>query len=130
MRPQTAIRNSAQVVIAGGGFAGASCALALRRLGPGIRVTLVDPDDRHVTCPMSNAVLGGLRDLKSISVPRTGLERAGVNFVRARIASLDPEHRRAKLAGGGVLGYDRLVLAPGIRFLWNKPRAMISPRPG
>ena len=71
---------------------------------------------------MSNGVLAGLRDLNSITVPRLGLERAGVNFVRGRVASIDAQRRRAKLAGGGVLAYDRLVVAPGIRFLWDKPQ--------
>ena len=112
----------AKVVIVGGGFAGASCALFLRRLSPGIRITLIDPDDRYVTCPMSNSVLAGWRDIKSISVPRHGLERAGVNYVRGRITSIDTQLRRARLAGGGILAYDRLVLAPGIRFLWGKPQ--------
>ena len=111
----------AKVLIVGGGFAGASCAMSLRRLGPGIDVTLVDPDERYVTCPMSNSVLVGLRDLKSISVPRHGLERAGVKYVRGRITSIDAQRRRAKFAGG-VLAYDRLVMAPGIRFLWGRPQ--------
>jgi len=60
----------AKVVVVGGGFAGAACALSLRRLNFAIDVTLIDPDDRYVTCPMSNSVLVGLRDLKSISVSR------------------------------------------------------------
>ena len=122
MRAEPRAPVKADVAIVGGGFAGASCALALRRLNPGIRVTLIDPDDRYVTCPMSNSVLAGWRDLKSISVPRRGLERAGVKCVRGRITSVDTQLRRAKLAGGGVLAYDRLVVAPGIRFLWGRPQ--------
>jgi hypothetical protein len=51
------LRVKAKVVVAGGGFAGANCAVSLRRLNPAIEVTLVDPDDRYVTCPMSNSVL-------------------------------------------------------------------------
>jgi sulfide dehydrogenase [flavocytochrome c] flavoprotein subunit len=119
-QPRT--HTKAKVVIVGGGFAGSSCALALRRLSPGTDVTLVDPDDRYVTCPMSNSVLVGLRNLASITVLRDGLAGAGVNYVRGRIASVDTRQRRAKLAGGGVLAYDRLIMALGIRFLWDNPR--------
>jgi NADPH-dependent 2,4-dienoyl-CoA reductase/sulfur reductase-like enzyme len=119
-RPQREL--NAKVVIAGGGFAGASCALWLRQSNSTVEVTLVDPDERYVTCPMSNGVLVGLRDLKSISVSRRGLERAGVKYVRDKVISIDAALRRARLAGGATLAYDRLVVAPGIRFLWGKPQ--------
>jgi sulfide dehydrogenase [flavocytochrome c] flavoprotein subunit len=116
------IRIKAKVVIVGGGFAGATCALSLRRLNAAIEVTLVDPEARYVTCPMSNSVLVGLRDLKSITVTRDGLEHAGVRYVRGRVASIDAELRRVRLEGGAVLAFDRLVMAPGIRLLWGKPQ--------
>jgi NADPH-dependent 2,4-dienoyl-CoA reductase/sulfur reductase-like enzyme len=111
-----------KVVIVGGGFAGASCALALRRVSSAIDVTLVDPDDRYVTCPMSNSVLAGLRTLQSITVSRGGLARAGVHVVRDRVSAIDVGRRTARLGGGSLLPYDRLVLAAGIRFLWGEPR--------
>ena len=112
----------ARIVIAGGGFAGSACALLLRHLHPTLDVTLVDPLDRYVTCPMSNAALVGLRGFDSITVSRSGLERAGVSYVRDRVSAIDTGLRRARLAGGGVLAYDRLVVAPGIRFLWGTPQ--------
>jgi sulfide dehydrogenase [flavocytochrome c] flavoprotein subunit len=115
-------RLKARVVIVGGGFAGATCALSLRRLNAGIDVTLIDPQDRYVTCPMSNSMLVGLRDLTSITVRRHGLERAGVRYVRGRVVSMDAELRRVRLDGGAVLAFDRLVMAPGIRFLWGRPQ--------
>jgi sulfide dehydrogenase [flavocytochrome c] flavoprotein subunit len=119
---QKSVPVKAHVVVVGGGFAGSSCALILRRLNPTLRVTLVDPDDPYVTCPMSNSVLVGLRDMRSIRVSRRGLRSAGVDYVRDRISSIDPRQRRARLAGGADLTYDRLVMAPGIRFLWGQPQ--------
>jgi sulfide dehydrogenase [flavocytochrome c] flavoprotein chain len=115
------VRIKARVVVVGGGFAGAGCAILMRRLDPAIEVTLVDPDDRYVTCPMSNSVLAGFRSIESISVSRHGLRRAGVNYVRDWVTSIDAQLRRARLAGGAELAYDRLVMAPGIRFLWGSP---------
>ncbi len=119
---QTGGRVKAKVVVVGGGFAGSSCALALRQLSPAIEVALVDPDDPYITCPMSNSALAGLRSFDSISVSRRGLDLAGVNYVRERVNSIAPQQRRVRLSGGDELPYDRLVMAPGIRFLWGTPQ--------
>jgi sulfide dehydrogenase [flavocytochrome c] flavoprotein chain len=109
-----------RVVIVGGGFGGSACALHLRRLDASIQVSLIDPDEYYVTCPMSDAVLVGLRDMASITVSRAGLRRAGVTLIRQRAIGIDVAGRRVRLAGGHTLPFDRLVLAPGIRLLWNK----------
>jgi sulfide dehydrogenase [flavocytochrome c] flavoprotein chain len=110
-----------RVLIVGGGFAGAACALALRRLAPSIEVALIDPDARYFTCPMSNEALIGLRSLQSLSISRDGLRRAGIRYIPDRAAAIDSERRTLRLQGGAVLGYERLVVAPGIRLLWGTP---------
>jgi len=110
----------ARVIVAGGGFAGATCALQLRRLDPAVEVTLIDPDERYVTCPMSDAALVGWRSMQSLTVSRAGLARAGVRCVLDRVVSIDAQTRRVRLASSKDLGYDRLVAAPGIRFLWDR----------
>ncbi|MGH8304435.1 MAG: FAD-dependent oxidoreductase [Steroidobacteraceae bacterium] len=110
-----------KVVIGGGGFAGACCALRLRRLNPTIQVTLVDPNPSYVTCPMSNEVLVDLRGMASITISRTGLMRAGVRYLHDRIDGVDTDKRIVRLRGGSALAYDKLVIAPGIRLLYGTP---------
>lgn len=114
-------RAQPRVVIVGGGFSGGQCALALRRAAPAIEVVVIDPDQRYVTCPMSNSVIAGLRSLESITIVRDGLTRAGVRWVRDRVDTLDVNRRRVTLSGGNTIAYDKLVLAAGIRFLWGQP---------
>jgi NADPH-dependent 2,4-dienoyl-CoA reductase/sulfur reductase-like enzyme len=108
-----------RVVVVGGGFGGATCARYLKRADPDIRVTLVEPAQSFVTCPFSNAVLGGLRDLASITFDHAQLQTHGVEVVQDSAVSLDPDARSVTLAGGQTLPYDRLVLSPGIGFRWD-----------
>lgn len=114
-------KRAAHVVVAGGGFAGSSCALAMRRLDPRIDVTLIDADDRYMTCPMSNEALVGMRTIASLSIDRAGLARGGVRFVHDRVVAVDADARHVRTARGASLTYDRLIVAPGIRFLWGTP---------
>lgn len=109
-----------RVVVIGGGFGGSACALYLRRLAPGIAVTLVDPETHYVTCPLSNDVIAGMRELGGLTTTRDGLRRSGVTVVPDRVEAIDAPARRLRLATGADVGFDRLVLAPGIRFLTHR----------
>lgn len=119
-RSAVSARTRARVVIVGGGFAGSACALHLRQLNPDIDVSLIDPAARYTTCPMSNEVIAGERDLASITVSRAGVGRAGVNLIAEQVIEIDASRRLLRLGTGTTLNFDRLVVAPGIRFLWNR----------
>src|SRR5579871_2673904 len=54
-----------RVVVIGGGFAGASCARATKRIDPGIAVTLVEQSPVFTACPFINGVIAGLRPLEA-----------------------------------------------------------------
>ena len=106
------------VVVVGGGFGGATCTRYLRRLAPGLKVTLVARDERFVTCPFSNAVIGGIREFGSVTHGFDGLRRAGATVVHDEAVSIDAENNRVRLSGGDNLSYDRLLLSPGIDLKW------------
>lgn len=114
-------RTAPRIAIVGGGFAGSSCAIHLKRIDSSLDVTLVDPDAHHVTCPLSNEALVGLRPLRSLTISREGLRRAGVRYVRAHAIAIDAERRHVRLDRGDTLLFDRCIVAPGIRFLWGTP---------
>lgn len=116
----------ARVVVVGGGYGGATAAKHLRLLDPAIEVTLVEPNEAFVSCPISNMVLGGFRTLADITTPYTGLERHGVKVVRDTATMIDPERRLVGLSRGGTLQYDRVIVSPGIDFMWEALPSMAS----
>ena len=107
-------QSAARVVVIGGGFGGAGCARALRRINDKMQVTLVEPSRTFVACPFSNEVVAGLRDLDAQQFGYDRIAADGVAVIAQAAASVDPQKRTVGLAGGTTLAYDRLVLAPGI----------------
>jgi len=108
-----------RVVVIGAGFGGATAAKYLRLWSQGaVQVTLVERNPQLISCPMSNLVLGGSRQLADITLGYQALTtRHGVRLVSDTAVAVDPVKREVRLASGGVLGYDRLVVSPGVDFL-------------
>jgi sulfide dehydrogenase [flavocytochrome c] flavoprotein subunit len=100
------------IAVVGGGFAGGAAARALAARG--FDVTLVEPSAAYVACPLSNAVIGGLRSMSAQTFGYEGLRKAGIRLVTAAASAIDAEERQIRLETGDALSYDRLVLAPGI----------------
>lgn len=107
-------RNAPHVVVIGGGFAGATCARYLRKWSPGTRVTLAEREPRFVSCPLSNLVLGGSRNIGSLTRDYAGLRAEGIDVVNDSVTAIDAAARTVRLARGDTLRYDRLVVAPGV----------------
>lgn len=110
----------ARVVVVGGGYGGATVAKYIARADPGIEVTLVEPADAFVSCPLSNLVLGGSREMADITRSYAGLAKHGVRVVHDRAEAVDAAKRTVRLARGAALPYDRLVVSPGIDFLLDE----------
>jgi sulfide dehydrogenase [flavocytochrome c] flavoprotein subunit len=108
------------VLVVGGGSGGATAAKYLRQYDPSLEVTLIEPNKTYTTCYGSNWVLGGLKDMKYITQSYDALaSRHGVKVVHDTVSAIDAKARKVTLSGGGSLGYDRLVLSPGINFRFD-----------
>jgi NADPH-dependent 2,4-dienoyl-CoA reductase/sulfur reductase-like enzyme len=107
-------QSAARVVVIGGGFGGASCARALRRIDAKLQVTLIEPNRIFVACPFSNEVIAGLRDIEAQQFSYDKIIAEGVTVIAQAAAKIDTQARVIGLADGTTVGYERLVLAPGI----------------
>jgi len=114
----------ARVVVVGGGYGGATAAKYVRLFDPQIDVTLVEPNEAFVSCPLSNLVLGGFKTMADITTPYTGLARYGVKVVRDSAAAIDADKKQVRLAQGQSLAYDRVIVSPGVDFMWEALPAM------
>ena len=109
-----------RVVVVGGGFGGATAARYLKMWGGNIDVTLVERNPNFISCPISNLVLGGHKQMADISRSYGGLKALGVKVVQGDVTAVDAAGKKVRLAGGGELPYDRLIVSPGIDFMFEQ----------
>ncbi len=112
-------QGAARLVVVGGGFGGASAARFARIAYPWLDVTLVEPQRSFVTCPYGNLVLAGERGMADITHSFDGLRARGVSVVHDWVEGIDPVAKSVRLRGGATLGYDRMILSPGIALRWG-----------
>jgi NADPH-dependent 2,4-dienoyl-CoA reductase/sulfur reductase-like enzyme len=115
-----------RVVIIGGGFAGATAAKYLCLWGPHIEVILIERNAQFISCPQSNLVLSGARTLPDLTLSYDGLEQRGVQLVHAEVSAIDVEKRSVGLSDKTEITYDRLVIAPGVDFIYDELPALAS----
>lgn len=120
LRPHSVMAQAApHIVIIGGGYAGASCARALRDADKRLVITLVEARQTYTAPPLSNGVLGGIRELADQQFGYDKVAAAGIHVAIATATAVDPKARSVTLSTGNKLAYDKLVIAPGIDFRWD-----------
>ena len=112
----TSIPSKAKVVVVGGGFGGATAAKYVRLLSQyKIDVVLIEPNASFISCPVSNMVLAGHKQMADITSSYENLgKKHGVTVVQDMVSSIDATKKTVTLARGGSIAYDKLVVSPGI----------------
>jgi len=114
-------KSGQRVVIVGGGFGGATAAKYIRMWGEQkIEVVLIERNTMFISCPMSNTVLAGSRTIDDLTRNYDTLKnKYGVKLVQGEVTAIDPQKQTVMLANGH-LSYDRLIIAPGVDFMFDK----------
>jgi len=110
-----------KVVVIGGGAGGATAARYLAVGGKDeVDVTLIENSDTYTTCFYSNLYLGGFRTFESITHSYAGLKSSfGVNVIKGYATEIDRDRKEVKMQDGTSVPYDRVVVAPGIDFIYD-----------
>lgn len=111
-----------RVVVIGGGYGGATAAKYVRLFSGGtIDVTMVEPNAAFISCPISNLVIGGTKTLADLTTSYDALgSKHGVKRVRDTAVGIDAAAKTVKLASGGTLAYDKLIVSPGIDLVYDR----------
>jgi sulfide dehydrogenase [flavocytochrome c] flavoprotein chain len=116
----TSTPGKARVVVIGGGYGGATAAKYIRMWDPSIDVVMVERENAFISCPLSNLVVGGSKSLDDLRRGYDGLRKYGVQLVNDEATAVDTAKKIVRLARGGDLGYERLIVSPGVDFLFSE----------
>lgn len=109
-----------RVVIIGGGYAGNSAAKYLRMWSLGtIEVMVIERNSQFVSCPLSNLVLGGSKTINDLTFAYDALKlNHGIKWVQDEVTAIDMVAKKVTMLRG-ELTYDRLIIAPGVDFIYD-----------
>jgi sulfide:quinone oxidoreductase len=116
--------SRAEVLIAGGGFAALEAALALRALAADrVRLTFISPDPilRYRPAATVEAFDGAAQ--RGYDLPWIARD-LGARYQQTRLEAVAAQDRYVRLASGGRLPYDALILAIGARATASVPGAL------
>jgi sulfide dehydrogenase [flavocytochrome c] flavoprotein subunit len=109
-----------KVVVVGAGFGGSTFARYLKMWEPKAEITMIEPNDKFVSCPFSNTVLAGINKMEDISFGYDNIKKVVDAWVQDTVTAIDTTKRTVTTSGGKTFAYDRLVLAGGIELLFDK----------
>ncbi|MDG6774099.1 FCSD flavin-binding domain-containing protein [Thiomicrorhabdus sp. ZW0627] len=113
-------KQSAHIVIVGGGVGGAAAAKYMRLLNSDVRITIIEPQPQYIFCPGSNEVVADFDTLETLTVDYNTLKsRYAVNVIQDYAQEIDYTGKSLILAKGDVIHYDKLIVSPGPDFKYN-----------
>ncbi|HEB51747.1 MAG TPA: NAD(P)/FAD-dependent oxidoreductase [bacterium] len=109
-----------QVLIIGAGAAGISVAARIAKKLPANSIAIVDPSTKHYYQPLWTLVGGGVGRREDTEREQRTLIPAGATWIHDAVEELEPDDDRVALKSGAKVGYDYLVVCPGIQLDWHK----------
>lgn len=109
-----------RIVIVGGGTAGITVAARLARTLKRADVAIIEPSAKHYYQPLWTLVGAGVFPKQASERDEADFIPAGATWLRDAAAEFRPEDDLVTTRDGRTIGYDYLVVAPGIQIDWDK----------
>jgi sulfide:quinone oxidoreductase len=113
-----------QIVIIGGGNGGISVAARLARKGGQYDVAVIEPSGTHYYQPLWTLVGGGVVPREKSARPQADVIPDGVTWRQSSVTEILPDENQVITADGQRIGYEFLVVAPGIELNWGAVKGL------
>jgi sulfide:quinone oxidoreductase len=107
------------IAIVGGGNAGISIAAQLLRKDSSLDIAIIDGAKKHYYQPAWTLVGGGEFNIEDTERDESTVIPEGATWIQQMVKDFQPESNTLSLGDGTELGYDYLVVAPGIQLNWG-----------
>ncbi|MFL1896308.1 FAD-dependent oxidoreductase [Aquimarina sp. 2-A2] len=105
-----------QILVIGGGTAGIMTAAQLLKKDKSLDVALIEPADIHYYQPAWTLVGAGTYNYNKTARPMSSVMPKGVTWIKDAASGFDPENNSISTKSSGNIGYDYLVVAPGLTY--------------
>ncbi|WP_280831912.1 NAD(P)/FAD-dependent oxidoreductase [Mycolicibacterium frederiksbergense] len=112
-----------QVVIIGGGTAGITVAARMLRKGFS-DVAVIEPADTHYYQPLWTLVGGGTAKAETSARSEASVMPRGATWIKNAVSAIDPDTNTVTCADGTTVGYDVLVVCPGLQLDWDRTEGL------
>ena len=127
----THIMKHYQILIIGGGTAGITIAAQLKRKKSSLQIGIIEPSDKHYYQPAWTLVGAGAFDFKETERNEGDYIPNGVDWIKDKAISIDPDKNEVVTAITGTFTYDFLIPVPGLvmapELLLHKTRWCFTP---
>lgn len=107
------------IIIVGGGAAGAGVASSLLKRQPKLNVAIIEPSEQHYYQPAWTLVGAGEFDVMDTVRPMADCLPKGAIWIKAMATSFEPENNCVKTNIEIDFYYKQLIVAPGLKLNWE-----------
>ena len=123
---ETAAKRRHEIVVVGGGAGGIAVASSILRRAGDVDIAIVEPADVHYYQPGWTMVGAGLFTPEETRRRMQDVMPSGVKWIKGAVSTFQPDANTVTLEDGSVVGYTKLVVAPGLKLDWDGVEGLVA----